>query len=138
MKRLLAITASICCVIPGIALGDDISDARHLLCSVLHSDVCLNDDGCATVEPFSLNLPQFIRVDARSGKLSTTPTSGQNRETTAGTVSRSDGQLILQGIEQGRAYSLFIDEASGDATFASAADGVSLSVFAACTPAPGN
>jgi len=137
MKRILAISLSMICVAPGVALGDDVSGARNILCSVLHSDVCLPDDGCATVEPDALKIPQFIQIDARSGNLSTTPTSGENRQTKAETVSRSDGQLILQGIEGGRAFSLFIDEASGDATFASAADGVSLNVFAACTPAPG-
>ena len=137
MKRKIATALSMFCILPGVLLGDDISGARNILCSVLHSDVCLPDDGCATVEPYSLNIPQFIQLDARSGKLSTTPSSGENRETTADSVSRSDGQLILQGVELGRAFSLFIDEASGNATFASAANGVSLNVFAACTPAAG-
>jgi hypothetical protein len=138
MKIPVSTTLCALFLLAGAVEADDVSDARFLLCSVLHSDVCLDEDGCATVEPWALNIPRFIQIDARSGELSTTPASGQDRQTTADSVSRSGGQLILQGVEQGRAFSLFIDEASGDASFASAADGRTVSVFAACTPASGN
>jgi hypothetical protein len=138
MNRLLPLALLGLTLLPGIASADDVSGARHLLCSVAHADVCLADDGCATVEAAELNIPRFIQVDARSRKLHTTAASGENRETVADTSSRSDGQLILQGVEDGRAYSLYIDEASGDATFASAADSISVTVFAHCTPASGN
>ncbi|HKJ18597.1 MAG TPA: hypothetical protein VJ984_14685 [Xanthomonadales bacterium] len=122
-------------LISAITLADDVSDTRHLLCSTLHSDVCIQNEGCVKVPPADLNIPQFILIDARTGELSTTDSSGENRKTTADSVSRGDGQLILQGVELGRAFSLFVDEASGDATFAAAADMLSMSVFAACTPA---
>jgi hypothetical protein len=52
-------------------------------------------------------------------------------------MSRDGGQLILQGVEAGRAWSLFIHETTGWATFAAAAEGRSVSVFGACTPATG-
>jgi len=134
MKSLLTITLLMLSTVPTWTLADDVSGARHLLCSVLQSDVCLQDAGCTNVAPEELNIPRFIRIDARTGKLATTASSGQNRETVAASVSRADGQLILQGVEQGRAFSLFIDEASGDATFTSAADRLGVAVFAACTP----
>jgi len=117
--------------------ADDVSGERHLLCTTLHSDFCLANEGCATVEPTDLNIPRFIRVDAKERKLATTVASGENRETVADSSSRSGGQLVLQGVEAGRAYSLFIDEASGHATFAAASDGFSVAVFAACTPETG-
>lgn len=116
------------------ATADDVSNAERLLCSVLDSEICLAGEGCTPLHHQDLNIPQFIRIDARSGTLSTTEASGENRQTKAGSVSRSDGQLILQGVEEGRAFSLFIHEASGHATFAAAADALSVSVFAACTP----
>ena len=97
--------------------------------------MCRDAAGCEDVLAEDMNIPQFLRIDARSGKISTAPTSGETRETVASPVSRADGQLVLQGVEAGRAFSLFIDEASGWATFASAANGRSVTVFAACTPA---
>lgn len=134
MKRILSITFLVLWALPAMTLADDVSGARNILCTVLQSDVCLQDIGCTSVAPQELNIPRFIRIDARTGKLATTAASGENRETIAPAVTRADGQLILQGVEQGRAFSLFIDEASGDATFASAADQLGVSVFAACTP----
>ena len=118
----------------GAAVADDVSGARNLLCSTLHSEICVSEGGCTPIQPAEINVPRFIRLDARSGKLATTAASGQNRETVAPSVYRSDGELILQGVEAGRAFSLYVDEASGDATFASASDGHSVTVFAACTP----
>jgi hypothetical protein len=119
----------------GSAVADDLSAARDILCSVQETHVCLEAAGCEDVLAEDMNIPQFLRIDTRSGKMSTTPASGENRETVANPVSRADGQLILQGVEAGRAFSLFIDEISGRATFASAANGRSVTVFAACTPA---
>jgi hypothetical protein len=40
----------------------------------------------------------------------------------------------MQGIEAGRAFSLIIEESTGQATFASAAHERGVIVFAACTP----
>jgi hypothetical protein len=119
----------------GGAAADDLSAARDILCSTQQVHVCRDAAGCEDVLAADLNIPQFLRIDTRAGKLSTTPASGENRETAAESVSRADGQLVLQGVEAGRAFSLFIDEASGWATFAAAANGRSVTVFAACTPA---
>jgi hypothetical protein len=122
----------------GSAAADDLTGARNLLCSVVEVHVCRQAEGCGQVLPEDLNLPRFIHVDTRTGKLATTAASGENRETTAATVTRDAGQIILQGVEQGRAFSIFIHESTGLATFAAAAEGRSVSVFAACTPSTGN
>jgi hypothetical protein len=125
-------------VAAGSAAADDLSNARNLVCSVVEAHICREAEGCGQVLPEELNLPRFIRVDTRTGKLATTPASGENRETTATTVTRDAGQIILQGVEEGRAYSIFIHETTGLATFAAAAEGRSVAVFAACTPSTGN
>ncbi|MDX1556108.1 MAG: hypothetical protein R3212_08785 [Xanthomonadales bacterium] len=125
------------CTLPAVVHADDVSGADRVICSILDSEVCLAEEGCAPLHHQELNIPQFIRIDARSGVLSTTEASGENRQTKADSVTRSDGQLILQGVEEGRAFSIFIDEPSGHATFAAAADALSVAVFAACTPDTG-
>jgi len=122
-------------MLAGSIQADDVSDANDLLCAVLEVTKCLDVAGCEQVLPEDLNIPQFLRIDAKAGSMSTTPASGQNRETKAQSVTRSDGKLVLQGVETGRAYSLFIEEASGLASFASVSDGQIVTVFAACTPA---
>ena len=120
------------------AFADDVRDATDLLCSVVETRVCFPVEGCVQLAPEELNVPHFIRIDTRARKLSTTPASGENRESVADSLKRSDGHLILQGFEAGRAYSLLIHETSGMATYAAAAEGRSVTTFGACTPLTDN
>ena len=110
----LAATAAV-----GNVAADDVSGARNLLCTVLDTHVCIDASGCANALAEDLNIPRFIRLDTKTGKLSTTPASGENRESEAESVRRENGQIVLQGVEQGRLYSLLIQESTGLSTFAS-------------------
>lgn len=120
----------------GNLAADTIGDSRSILCTVLDAYVCIEAGGCAGVEAEELNVPRFIQIDTGSKKLFTTAASGENRETVADSLKRSDGQIILQGLEGGRAFSAVIVESTGFATFAAATDGRSLSTFGVCTPLP--
>lgn len=114
--------------------ADDIRGANELLCSSMEVTACGDDGECIGVFPEDLNIPNFIRIDIKKRKLSTTEASGEDRETIADTLKRIDGRLILQGYENGRAFSLVIHEETGAATFAGAAVFRSVTVFGACTP----
>ena len=120
----------------GALVADPLGDARDILCTVLDTHVCVEAAGCADVLAEELNIPRFIQVDTRAKKLSTTAASGEQRETVVDSVQRDAGQITLQGVESGRAFSLFISESTGLATFASAAEGRSVAVFGICTPLP--
>lgn len=48
-------------------------------------------------------------------------------------VNKVDGAVFLQGIERRRAFSIVIDEQFGTMNAAGARDGVTVSVFGACT-----
>lgn len=120
----------------GSVEADPLGDARTILCTVLDTHVCVEAAGCADVQAEEMNIPRFIRIDTKSKKLSTTQASGENRETVADSVARADGQIVLQGVESGRAFSLYLDESTGLATFATAAEGRSVTVFGICTPNP--
>ena len=50
-------------------------------------------------------------------------------------MERQDGVLFIQGIESGRAFSFVVEELTGILTASVARDGVSVSVFGACTDA---
>lgn len=117
------------------AAADDLGGADKFLCStVSRATACGVATECASLPPADLNIPQFVVVDVAAKQLSTTAASGEDRRSTVQAVRREGGQIVLQGYEQGRAFSLFIEEASGRASFASAAAGRAVLVFAACTP----
>ena len=129
-----ACAATLLCA--GNVAADALNAARNVLCTVLDVHICVETAGCADVLAEELNVPRFIQVDLRGKKLSTTEASGEMRETVVDSVQRDGGQITLQGVESGRAFSLFISESSGLATFATAAEGRSVSAFGVCTPLP--
>ena len=127
------VIASVFCIAG--ARADDLTGSDQFLCAVLDVTQCLDVEGCKQALPEDLNIPQFLRVNTRARSISTTPASGQERETKAQTVTRSEGRIVFQGVETGRPFSLYIDEVTGLATFASVSDGRIVTVFSACTPA---
>jgi hypothetical protein len=118
------------------ASADDLGKSKQILCSIQNVNVCQSDGVCAAVLPADLNIPQFIEIDTKTGRLSTTAASGENRETTASQVIRADDHLLIHGDQLGRAFSLLIQESTGQASFASVKDGNATVVFSACTPKP--
>jgi len=73
--------------------------------------------------------PRFIRVDV-AGKVIT---ADANRKSPLGTVMHVDGELILQGGENGRGWSATINEDSGRMAAALIDDDYTFSLFGACT-----
>ena len=114
--------------------ADDVTGANRILCTCVQATRCLEGGDCTIDLPWNMNIPQFIEVDLVSKRMSTTPASGENRATVADTLRREKGKIVLQGFENGRAFSLYIDEASGMLSAAVAADGQAVAVFGACTP----
>jgi hypothetical protein len=114
--------------------GDMLNDTDRMLCvpgSVSH---CVIDAGCTSELPEDENIPQFIGVDLRRKTLTTTQASGENRSTPIQSQKRQDGYIYLQGVENGRTYSMVISESTGNQTFVVAADGETASMFGDCTP----
>jgi hypothetical protein len=95
---------------------------------------CHDDGDCIVDVPWNLNIPQFLQVNLKDKKLSTTKASGENRSTPIRNLVREGGQIYLQGIEGGRAFSFVINEETGLMAVGVAADGRVVSVFGACTP----
>ena len=83
-------------------------------------------------DPWELDMPQFVVIDLKKKTVSTTKASGENRSTKVQTSS-DETEIFLQGIENGRAFSFVIDQATGLLSAAISSDGATISVFGACT-----
>lgn len=117
------------------AVADDLTGASRFLCSVVTVGRC-DIDGCTDDTPEGAVIPQFVIVDLGAKLLSTTAASGQNRSTPIESVQRDGGLIVLQGLQNGRAYSFVISEKSGSASVAVVREELVLAVSAACTPMP--
>lgn len=115
-------------------LADDLTGAGKLLCTSVQATSCRDDGDCVTDVPWAFNIPQFIEIDLAAKKLSTTKASEEKRESPIGSLTRADGLIVIQGLEQGRAYSFIINEQTGRLSAAVARDAITVSVFGACTP----
>jgi hypothetical protein len=117
-------------------VADDLTGADRFVCSASFATVCWDDGDCELGSAADLNVPQFIEVDLAQKRLATTKASGQNRATEILNLRRDAGRIVLQGYENGRAFSFVIEEKTGTASVAVAAGGRSVAVFGACTPFP--
>jgi hypothetical protein len=137
MKRLKLLLLAASMTLASSALqADDLSGASDLLCTSVQATICYADGDCEIGAPWNWNVPQFIEIDLEQKTLSTTEASCENRATPIKSLEYSDGLIFLQGIENGRAFSFVIDEATGFASVAVARAGITVSVFGACTPMP--
>ena len=118
------------------AAADDLTGADRILCTSVQATVCFAEGDCEIGLPWSWGIPQFIEVDFEKETLSTTKASHESRETTFKSYERSEGLILLQGVERGRAFSFVIEEETGLLSAAIATDQMTVSVFGACTPAP--
>jgi len=114
--------------------GDVLKDVDRMLCvpgSVSH---CVVDLDCKSELPEDENIPTFIEVDLKRKTLATTEASGEGRLTSIKNVTHEAGNIYLQGVENGRGFSMVISENTGDMTLVIAANGETASMFGACTP----
>lgn len=114
--------------------ADELTGADAILCSAVEATLCGADGECESGPPWNWQIPQFLEIDLKKKLIRTTQASGEDRSTPIKNTERSDGKIFLQGVEQGRAFSFVISEQTGVASAAIAADEITVTVFAACTP----
>jgi hypothetical protein len=116
----------------GSVFADNLEGVDELVCATAQVQICIENDTCHAASASELNMPDFVVIDLRKKKISTTKASNENRSTPFTTVEKRDGLIFLQGIEGERAFSFVIDVASGKISAAISSDGISISVFGAC------
>ncbi len=130
--RKLSVTLALI-FIGSASFADDLSGLDRFLCSTSQVSVCFEDGDCIQFSTFEADVPQFVVVDTKKKLISTTKASGENRSTPIRSMERDDTTIFLQGLESGRAFSFVIDEGTGLLTAAVSRDGLTVSVFGACT-----
>jgi hypothetical protein len=131
MKKTAILVAST--LLSGTALAENLEGVNRMICAASDVKICFETGDCYDATPWELNMPEFVVIDLKKKSVSTTKASGPQRSTEFSAVQRKDEMIYLQGIEGGRAFSFVIDEITGILTASVARDGLSVSVFGACT-----
>lgn len=135
MQQRIRSLAFLTAMLPVITQADNLSGTDRFLCASSLVVRCDTFGECESGPPWEWNMPSFIQVDLKKKLLSTPAASAEQRRSPI-TAVRAAGRIILQGAENGRALSTVIDEETGLASSAIALDGMTISVFGACTPTP--
>jgi hypothetical protein len=134
MKTRILIGISIVLFTSAGAMAENLTGAEKILCAGIQATYCDTSGACEVGMPWQWNMPEFVEIDLEAKIVSTTQAAERLRQTPIRTLERGNGEIYLQGVENARAFSFVIDEATGVASIAIAADGMTISVFGACTP----
>jgi hypothetical protein len=107
--------------------------SEDLLCAPSDVAQCDASARCERVSASEVDLPPFVRI--RLGKKQLVSVTTPERVSAIENVREHEGLTILQGAENGRAWSLVIDRASGRLT-GSIADGEGSFVLAGACMVP--
>lgn len=133
--RLPLFTAALAFALPAVAQADNLAGADRFLCASSRVVRCYSLGDCDSGPPWEWNMPSFIHVDLKKKLLSTPAASAEQRRSPI-TFVREAGEIVVQGSENGRGLSMVINEETGLASSAIALDGITVTVFGACTPDP--
>lgn len=134
MNGSLIVATIILCVAgaAGVALAGGLDGTAPVVCATSETFDCASGAQCVTDSPEAINLPRLIRFDFAAKKAFTKRASGEERVAPISVQELQDGELILQGIQNGFAWSMAISQESGDMSLAIAGGGAGLVVFGSC------
>ena len=128
---LCAVTACLAFAWPADAAGK-YDGSAPMLCAVTAISECTADGKCQRSRPQAgNNLPTFMRVDLKAKVLRADDGSGRKTDIKGSTF--ADDQLMLQGFENGKAWSMVIKSDTGRWGGSVVEDDGSFALFGACT-----
>ena len=116
-----------------VALADNLTGEDELLCAPGYVTHCSSGGDCETKPSDVFGIPSFLRFDLDDEVMRTSEASEDELATPIQSVTRANGEIYLQGVENGRMFSILIDETTGDGALAIIADGETATAFLACT-----
>ena len=126
-----AVIACLAAALPAAAAGK-YDGSTPMLCAVTAISECTADGKCERTAPQQGNtLPTFMRVNVGAKTLSADDGTGRKTEIKASSI--VDKQLMLQGIENGKAWSMVVGSETGRWGGSVVEDDGSFALFGACT-----
>jgi hypothetical protein len=131
LSALVLMAASILLTAASAPAAGPFDGSMPLLCAVIDVMECGPGVECQRRSVESVNLPRFLLIDVAAQSMSAG--DGSNRTAPIQRVERPDGRVILQGGQEGRAWSAVIAQDTGK-LLAGVVDGQGAFVlFGACT-----
>ncbi len=120
------------CFLPITGFAGDFDGSKPLICAVIEEFDCTPGEECLSGTAQRINIPQFLRIDFKEKVITGDRGDGKVLSTTVNNMERVDGKMILQGIQNGKAWNMVITEATGKMTVTAADEQVGFVVFGVC------
>jgi len=122
-------------LLPTGLLADEVAGFNTLICHGLSAARCEITTGtCEPKTPWALNLPDFVKLDIRGKHVTSSPPGGEVQRTPITTIQRTNGLILLQGVDGDRPFSWLITEATGEGTMTMSSPQAGITVFTVCAP----
>lgn len=114
----------------GAFAATTVDGSRRATCATEELRDCVAGSECLNGLPAEYGAPTSLRIDFRGRQI-----LGEHRNTRIRDFERKDGQLLLQGRELGYAWTLGIDEKTGEMTMSLVNREGAFVLFGRCTAA---
>lgn len=131
MKRLAIVLAGALGASPVAA--EPFDGSQTLVCAYMQTYECNGEDACKPGDADDVRIPDFVRVDFGKKTITALDEERRGETTSIRHVERTEGRVILQGVEGGRGWSLLLSEATGTTVLTVSDDQDAFVVFGECT-----
>jgi hypothetical protein len=114
----------------GVEAAGKFDGSVPMLCVPTVLTECGADGECRRGAPASVNLPEFLKVDLKAMKVYAEDTG---RESPIRNIEHLNGILVIQGGQNGRAWSMTITEETGKMSATISTETEGFIIFGACT-----
>ena len=129
MKLFHILILSIAFLGAGPASAGDFDGSKLLICAPVEAIDCAPGETCKKGAPADSGLPSFIRID-----IAKMVVIGPKRTTPIVSIEKSEQQILLQGTELGFAWTLTLDQDSGEMSGSLVNRKEVFVLFGSCTP----
>ena len=135
MRKLILFVSILMYVViaPLVVLAGDFDGSKPLICAAVSTVSCSDGNKCHQGTAEDIDFPQFLRIDFAKNKVTATRSPQIEQVTEIRSMERLEGELILQGVEGGRGWSMSIWEATGKMVITASGQEEGFIVFGACT-----
>ncbi len=125
------LAAAILLLAPLAAAAQATDWPASVVCSLGDVTIC-TAAGCHEAPIDTLEIPSLIRLDLKEGVIHAVTPDDLGRRSSFKVIEASETRIVMQGFENGRAFSAVLDE-PGTLAISASTDGTTFSVFARCT-----
>jgi len=126
-----------CCMSLTASAGE-FDGSTPLVCASMEAFECdAGGAGCRSVTPESIAAPRFLKLDVKKGEIQSTR---RDQPEMMPTPQHLGGKLVLQGVigkerpdNEGLAWTLAVEETSGDMVLTANGEDAAFVIFGACT-----